>query len=57
VVEQKTRRKIELVQERIGDLQRLKRTLERLAAACAARRATDDCPILDALEDHGDVEH
>jgi Hg(II)-responsive transcriptional regulator len=57
VVEQKTRQKIELVQERIGDLRRLKRTLERLAAACAARRATDDCPILDALEDHGDDEH
>src|SRR5216684_6276113 len=35
VVEQKTRQKIELVQERIRDLQRMKRTLERLAAACA----------------------
>lgn len=57
VVGRKIRRKIELVQERIGDLQRLKRTLERLAAACAARRPTDDCPILNALEDHGDVEH
>src|SRR5712692_3777497 len=35
-VERKTRDKIELVQQRIRDLQRMKRTLERLAAACAA---------------------
>ena len=56
-VERKTREKIELVQERIRDLHRMKRTLERLAAACAARQPTDDCPILEALEDHGDVDH
>jgi hypothetical protein len=31
----------------------MKRTLERLAAACAAWLPTDDCPILEALEDHG----
>ena len=52
-VERKTRQKIELVQQKIHDLQRMKRTLERLAAACAARRPTEDCPILEALEDHG----
>lgn len=56
-VERKTRQKIEIVQQKIRDLQRLKRTLERLAAACAARRPTDDCPILEALEDHGDTGH
>jgi Hg(II)-responsive transcriptional regulator len=56
-VERKTRQKIELVQQRIRDLQRMKRTLERLAAACEARRPTDECPILEALEDHGDVDH
>src|SRR6266699_3611695 len=56
-VERKTREKIDLVQERIRDLHRMKRTLERLAAACAARQPTDDCPILEALEDHGDVDH
>jgi len=56
-VERKTRDKIELVQQRIRDLQRMKRTLDRLAAACAARRPTDECPILEALEDHGDVGH
>ncbi len=57
VVERKTRQKIEVVQQRIRDLQRMRRTLERLAAACTARRPTDDCPILEVLEDHDDVSH
>ena len=56
-VERKTRQKIEVVQQRIRDLQRMKRTLERLAASCTARRPTDDCPILEVLEDHGDISH
>lgn len=56
-VERKTRQKIQLVQQRIRDLQRMKRTLERLAAACTARRPTDDCPILDALEHDDHVGH
>ncbi|MGH7674796.1 MAG: MerR family transcriptional regulator [Gemmatimonadales bacterium] len=56
-VERKTRQKIALVQQKIRDLQRMKRTLEHLAAACEARQPTDDCPILEALEHHGDVDH
>ena len=52
----KTRQKINLVQQRIADLQRMQRTLEGLASACTARRPTEDCPILAALEDHGDPE-
>jgi Hg(II)-responsive transcriptional regulator len=56
-VEAKTRQKIDVVQQRIRDLQRMKRTLKRLAAACAARRPTDDCPILEVLEDHDDTSH
>ena len=56
-VERRTREKIMLVEQRIRDLQRMKRTLQTLAAACAARRPTDDCPILEALEDHGDSGH
>lgn len=56
-VERKTRQKIEVVEQRISDLKRMKRTLERLAGACAARRPTDDCPILEVLEDHDDVSH
>ena len=55
-VERKTRAKIALVEGRIHELQRLKRTLERLAAACEARRPTADCPILEVLEDdHADT--
>jgi len=54
-VERKTRAKIQLVQQKIAGLRRVERTLEQLAAACSARRPTEECPILDALEDHGDV--
>lgn len=51
-VERKTRQKIALVERKIDDLQRIKLTLEQLAAACAARQPTDECPILNALEDN-----
>jgi len=57
VVERKTRQKIDVVQQRIRDLQRMKRTLERLAAACAVRRPTAECPILEVLEVHADASH
>src|SRR5206468_12637450 len=56
-VERKTRQKIEVVQQKIRDFQRMKRTLERLAAACAVRRPTAECPILVVLEDHADASH
>jgi MerR family transcriptional regulator, copper efflux regulator len=55
-VARKTRAKIGLVRQKIAGLERVKRTLERLAAACAARRPTDECPILEALEDDADVD-
>ena len=51
-IERKTRQKIEVVEGKIRQLERIRDTLKQLAAACAARRPTDDCPILDALEDH-----
>ena len=51
-VERKTRQKIELVERKIRDMERIRYTLEQLAAACVSRRPTDDCPILEALEDH-----
>ncbi len=50
-VERKARAKIALVDGKIRELQRLKRTLEHLAAACEARRPTADCPILETLEE------
>lgn len=54
-VARKARQKVEVVEHRIRDLRRMKRTLERLAAACATRRPTDDCPILEVLEDHDHI--
>lgn len=51
-VERKARTKIERVEHMIRDLQRIRRTLADLAEACATRRPTGECPILEALEDH-----
>ena len=51
----RARKKIALVERKIVDLRRIKRTLEHLLAACAAKRATDVCPILDALEEVSDA--
>ncbi len=50
-VERKTHAKIALVEARIRELQRMKRTLQRLAVACESRQPTADCPILEALEE------
>jgi MerR family mercuric resistance operon transcriptional regulator len=50
-VERKTRQKIELVKRKMRNLERIKDTSEELAAACASRHPTDDCPILEALDD------
>jgi MerR family transcriptional regulator, copper efflux regulator len=50
-VARRTEAKIAQVNEKIRQLQRLKRTLEHLVAACATRTPTDDCPVLRAMED------
>lgn len=50
-VEARAREKIALVEHKMGELERMKRTLQRLAAACEAREPTGDCPILEALEE------
>ena len=50
-VERKARRKIAVVEQRIRDLERLKATLGQLAEACRTRRLTDECPILEALDE------
>ncbi len=42
--------KIAEVEARIADLLSLKRALRGLVEACQAERATDECPILRALE-------
>src|SRR5919106_3198304 len=53
-VEARARAKIAIVERKIGELQRMRRTLERLAAACEQREATGECPILEALEEEPD---
>ncbi|HSE01026.1 MAG TPA: heavy metal-responsive transcriptional regulator [Burkholderiales bacterium] len=42
--------KIADVDQRISQLNRMKRALVELAAACSGRGPTSECPILDALE-------
>jgi MerR family mercuric resistance operon transcriptional regulator len=42
--------KITDIEQRIRTLQRMRKTLRNLVAACEARKATSDCPILDSLD-------
>ena len=49
-VERNTRAKIAVIDRKIRELSRLRRTLADLAAACRARRRTSECPVLEALE-------
>lgn len=50
-VERKARGKIAVVEQKIEELRRMNRTLERLAASCARGEATAECPILETLEE------
>ncbi|MGI8843858.1 MAG: heavy metal-responsive transcriptional regulator [Gemmatimonadaceae bacterium] len=53
-VEARTREKIRSVRERLAALQRLERTLQDLAAACAQHGASQPCPVLAVIADeHG----
>lgn len=54
-VEAKARDKIGVVEEKVRELERMKRSLESLVAACERREATGECPILEVLEEpnHG----
>lgn len=48
----RARRKIEEVDERIRQLDRIRRVLHDLVEACAAQVETSECPILQVLDDH-----
>lgn len=39
------------ITQKLNELRRLKRALERLVGACVARAPTSDCPILEEIED------
>jgi len=50
-VKQRAEAKVSDIEERIRSLQKMKRALARLAAACRGRGPVSECPILDALGD------
>lgn len=49
-VKQKTQAKLAVVDQKLRELERIKRSLEQLVAACDAQRPTGDCPVLKMLE-------
>jgi len=49
-VKRRTEAKIANVDEKLADLQRIKKALTELSAACSGTGPTSQCPILDALE-------
>lgn len=49
-IRQRARRKIATVDDKIKELQRIKRALTKLAAACRGAGPTSECPILETLE-------
>ncbi|GMR13547.1 MAG: Zn(2+)-responsive transcriptional regulator [Gemmatimonadota bacterium] len=50
-VEARAREKLAKVAQKLTELRRMKRALERLVDACEAREPTSDCPILEELEE------
>lgn len=48
----KARLKIASIEDKIRELERVRRVLHALEQACAANERTSECPILDALDDH-----
>jgi MerR family mercuric resistance operon transcriptional regulator len=51
-VSRRAKVKIAVVQQKLRELERLNRALERLVEACRRRAPTAECPILEALECH-----
>lgn len=48
-VSRRVEAKIAAAEEKVRELQKLLKSLNRLRASCAARKRTDDCPVLEAL--------
>ncbi len=53
-VERTTREKLHHVRARIRELRQMERVLESLLHSCAARRPTDECPVLATLVEESD---
>ena len=56
-VKQKAEAKISTIHGRIQDLQKMKRSLEQLAATCKGSGPLGDCPIIDCFETHKEQEY
>jgi MerR family mercuric resistance operon transcriptional regulator/MerR family gold-responsive transcriptional activator of gol and ges genes len=54
-VERKARSKIALIDDKLRELARLRRTMEGLVASCHARKTTAECPVLEILEQDDDI--
>lgn len=52
--EHSARSAIARIDHQLADLRRMRRALARLADACQSQHATDECPLLDAIEPDGD---
>jgi len=50
-VEAKAKEKIAMVEEKIGELERMRSVLAELARACELREPWSDCPILETLDE------
>ena len=55
-IKSRTLAKIKDIEEKIGDLTRIKAALEHLASSCDGQGPLDECPILEAL-DSDNIEH
>jgi len=51
-VRERTQTKISDIERKIDALQRIKRSLSELVTTCSRRQKTEECPILDCLEDN-----
>ncbi|MBW3631275.1 MAG: hypothetical protein KY464_18580 [Gemmatimonadetes bacterium] len=50
-VEATTRAKLSDVRQKIRELKRMEVVLEKLATSCAARESTDECPVLETIQE------
>jgi MerR family transcriptional regulator, copper efflux regulator len=51
-----TRAKLLDIERRIAELQRMGAALSRVARACRGKGPTSECPLLDALDEGGDID-
>lgn len=51
-VKRQVEEKISSIESKIGDLQRMKKSLDELVSCCSGRGSTRECPILEFMEEH-----